>query len=63
MDPILIDECLSPLLASVARARGLIAMHATWGNLANVEDWEIAAVAAERDYVVVTNNRRDFLRL
>ncbi len=30
MDPILIDGCLSPKLASVARERGLIAFHALW---------------------------------
>jgi hypothetical protein len=33
------------------------------GSAWSAEDWEIAALAAERDYVVVTNNRRDFLRL
>jgi predicted nuclease of predicted toxin-antitoxin system len=63
MDPILIDACLSPELASVAQARGLTAMHAAWVNMERAEDWEVAALAAERDYVVVTNNRRDFLRL
>jgi predicted nuclease of predicted toxin-antitoxin system len=63
MDPILIDECLSPHLAAVAQARGLSAMHVTWLNMEGAEDWDVAALAAERDYVVVTNNRRDFLRL
>ncbi len=63
MDPILIDECLSPKLAAAAQARGLIAMHVTWVGLEGAEDWEVAALAAERDYVIVTNNRRDFLRL
>ena len=63
MDPILIDECLSPKLAAVAQARGWPAMHITWLNLEGTEDRNIATLAAERDYVVVTNNRRDFLRL
>lgn len=63
MDPILIDECLSPMLAAVARARGHTAMHVTWLNLEGTADWNVAALAAERDYVVVTNNRRDFLKL
>lgn len=63
MDPLLIDECLSPKLAAVAQARGYAAMHVSWLNLDSTEDWVIAAAAAERDYVVVTNNRRDFLRL
>ena len=38
-------------------------MHITWLNLEGTEDRNIATLAAERDYVVVTNNRRDFLRL
>ena len=63
MDPILIDECLSPGLANTARARGLVAMHVAWLNLEGAADWELAGLAAERDYVIVTNNRRDFLRL
>jgi predicted nuclease of predicted toxin-antitoxin system len=63
MDPILIDECLTPDLAGVARARGFVAMHVTWVNLGGSPDWVLAAVAAERDYVLVTNNRRDFLKL
>ncbi len=63
MDPILIDECLTPELTGVARARGLDAIHITWLGLQSAPDWDIAALAAERDYVVVTNNRRDFLRL
>ncbi|RDJ93962.1 hypothetical protein B4Q13_18255, partial [Lacticaseibacillus rhamnosus] len=60
MDPILVDECLSPKLASVAQARGLVAMHVAWLNLEGMNDWHVAALAAERNYVVVTNNRRDF---
>ena len=63
MDPILIDECLSPRWVSVAQARGLAAMHVAWLNLEGADDWAVATLAAERDYVVVTNNRRDFLRL
>jgi hypothetical protein len=50
-------------LAAVTQARGLAAMHVTWLNMEGTEDWDVAALAAERDYVVVTNNRRDFLRL
>jgi predicted nuclease of predicted toxin-antitoxin system len=63
MDPILIDECLSPKLASVARERGLTAFHVVWVNLEGAEDWDLAAIDAERDYVFVTTNRRNFLRL
>jgi predicted nuclease of predicted toxin-antitoxin system len=63
IDPILIDECLSPKLASVAQARGLACMHVTWLNLEGTSDWHVAGLAAERNYVIVTNNRKDFLRL
>ena len=59
-DPRLIDECLTPDLAGVAKARGLVAMHVAW---LRAGDCEVAALAAERDYVVVTNDRRDFMRL
>jgi predicted nuclease of predicted toxin-antitoxin system len=52
MDPILIDECLSPKLASVARERGLVAFHALWVGMEGAEDWDLAALAAERDYVI-----------
>jgi predicted nuclease of predicted toxin-antitoxin system len=63
VDPLLIDECLSPKLVAEAKLRGLVAMHVAWINKEGAEDWDLAALAAERDYVVVTNNRRDFLRL
>ncbi len=63
IDAILIDECLSPALAGVARARGLAALHIIWLRRQGDTDWDLAAFAAERNCVVVTNNRRDFLRL
>jgi hypothetical protein len=63
MDPILIDGCPSPKFASVAVGRGLVAFHVVWVSLEGSEDWNLAAIAAERDYVFVTINRRDFLRL
>jgi predicted nuclease of predicted toxin-antitoxin system len=63
MDPILIDECLSPYLAGVAKERGHVAMHVAWLNREGSDDRELAVLAAERDYIIVTNNRRDFLRI
>jgi predicted nuclease of predicted toxin-antitoxin system len=54
IDPILIDECLSPRSAAVARARGLEAMHVTWLELNGAGDWDVAGFAAERNYVVAT---------
>jgi len=35
----------------------------TWLGLQAAPDWQLTAVAKERDYIVVTNNRRDFIRL
>jgi hypothetical protein len=63
MDPLLIDECLSPGLAAAEMARVLTAMHVTWLNREGSEVHEAAVLAAGRDYIIVTNNRRGFLRL
>ncbi|PPQ35126.1 DUF5615 family PIN-like protein [Rhodopila globiformis] len=63
MDPILIDECLSPYLAGTAKERGYVAMHVAWLNREGADDRVLAMLAAERDYIIVTNNRRDFLRI
>ncbi len=59
----LIDECLSPQLAEAARARGFDATHVLWLGRASTADWTLAALAVERDYVIVTNNARDFRRI
>ena len=63
IDPLLIDECLSPDLVAVAQVRGLLALHVVWLDREGADDRDLAALAAKRDYVFVTNNRRDFLRL
>jgi hypothetical protein len=63
IDPILIDECLSPRLVGVAKRRGHQSFHVVWINREGYPDWELAALIAERGYAFVTNNRRDFLRL
>jgi predicted nuclease of predicted toxin-antitoxin system len=55
MDPILIDECLTPKPASVAHERGLVAFHVGWVGMERASDWDLAGLAAERDYIVVTN--------
>jgi hypothetical protein len=49
VDPLLIDECLSPKLVSEAKLRGLLAVHVAWINKEGSEDWDLAALAAERD--------------
>jgi hypothetical protein len=59
---LLIDECLSASLAAVAKERGVSADFGPHIGLAGWQDWNISTFAFERDYSVVTNNRRDFLR-
>jgi predicted nuclease of predicted toxin-antitoxin system len=63
MDPILIDECLSPDLVAVAQVRGLVAMHVVWMDRDGADDRALVRLANDRGYVIATNNRRDFLRL
>jgi predicted nuclease of predicted toxin-antitoxin system len=53
MDPILIDECLSPYLAGIAEERGYVAMHVAWLNREGSDDRALAILAAERDYIIV----------
>ena len=60
----LIDECLSPTLAELARERGhLESTHVTWLGLGGTKDWTIARHAVDGGFVFVTNNRLDFLKL
>lgn len=60
----LIDECLSPELAELARDRGFAeSTHATWAGLGSAKDWTIARRAVDEGFVLVTNNRLDFLKL
>ena len=57
----LVDECLSPELAHVARARGFHeSVHVTWLGLRSRKDWTIARRAVDDGYVFVTNNVADF---
>ena len=60
----LIDECLSPQLATDARNRGFPeSTHVTWLGLGSNEDWSIVRRAVHEGYVLVTNNTADFKRL
>ena len=60
----LIDECLSPELATLARERGFGgSTHVTWLGLGGRPDWDIARRAVDDGYIFVTNNKRDFLAL
>lgn len=60
---LLIDECLSPQLVSIAVDHGYDATHARYMGLAAASDWRIASFVEGTDYIFATNNARDFLRL
>lgn len=62
VDRLLIDECLSQGLLAVAKARGIQADHVVWLGKGGMQDWNLVPFALDRDYVFVTNNRKDFLR-
>jgi hypothetical protein len=61
MTKVLIDECLSPELALMARERGHHeASHVVWIGKAGWKDWELKRVILEQDWVLVTRNSDDF---
>jgi predicted nuclease of predicted toxin-antitoxin system len=59
----LIDECLSIDLVSIASYAGHEAQHVARVGKAGWKDWNVAAHAAEGDFVLVTNNANDFRRV
>ena len=60
----LIDECISPALAFMARDRGYHeSTHVNWLGLMSKSDWHIIRRAVNDGYVVVTNNAKDFKEL
>ena len=60
----LIDECLSPSLAAIARERGYPeSTHVTWLGLRARQDWTLVRRAIADGYVLVTNDRADFAPL
>ena len=60
----LVDECLSPSLATIARARGYPeSTHVTWLGLRSRQDWAVVRRAVDDGYVTVTNNSTDFTLL
>lgn len=63
MTGFLIDECLSPVLVSVAREHGFEASHVTAVGLSGATDRRVLDHALAQDLAVVTANGVDFLRL
>ena len=58
---LLIDECLSPGLALLARDRGYSeASHVVWIGKAGWKDWELKRVLLDGDWTLVTRNSNDF---
>ena len=57
----LIDECLSPDLATLARQRGFVeSSHVTWLGKAGWKDWELKSFILDQDWTFVTRNSADF---
>jgi hypothetical protein len=56
-DHFLIDECLSVALVAAAKARDFEADHVAHIGKKGWQDWTVA-----NNYIIVTNNRRDFLK-
>src|SRR5277367_5862835 len=61
-DKLFIDECLSSALVAVSKHRGVFADYGPHIGKGGWSDWRIVEFALNNDYVVVTNNRKDFLR-
>jgi predicted nuclease of predicted toxin-antitoxin system len=59
----LIDECLTPNLAGLAKEWGYHGEHVNEVALAGSPDSLLAAFAVGREAVLVTNNARDFRRI
>jgi hypothetical protein len=57
----LIDECLSPDLAKLARERGYPeSSHVRWLGLAGAKDHVVTRRAVDDGYILVTHNTADF---
>lgn len=62
-DPFLVDECLSPQLAAEAQRRGFAATHVAHRDLIGSADHELMKLIRSENFILVTNNARDFRRL
>lgn len=58
---ILIDECLSPELAHMAREHGHgESFHVVWIGVQGAKDWRLMEIVLEGDWTLVTRNAYDF---
>ncbi len=60
MQKILIDENLSPSLATDAQRRGFLCSHVNHLGKTGTKDWELKRIILEGDWTFVTNNSIDF---
>jgi hypothetical protein len=57
----LIDECLSPKLAHLARERGYLeSSHVVWEGRGGHQDWNLMPFILDGDWTFVTRNSYDF---
>lgn len=57
----LIDECLSPELAKIAKREGYgETSHIVWMKLSGRKDWELKPIIVDGDWTFVTKNSVDF---
>lgn len=57
----LIDECLSPELAQMARNRGHgESSHVIWIGRGGIKDWDLLPIVLDGDWTLVTRNSYDF---
>lgn len=57
----LVDECLSPRLALIARDRGFPeSSHVVWEGRGGFQDWNLVPFIVENDWTFVTKNSYDF---
>lgn len=60
MQKILIDENLSPSLATDAQQRGFLCSHVNHLGKTGTKDWELKRIILDGDWTFVTNNSIDF---
>lgn len=61
MIKLLIDECLSTELVSLAIAAGYAqSSHVTWLGKRGIKDWHLINIVTQYDWTFVTNNSYDF---